>query len=165
MKKIGIITLALVLALGSLGIGYAAWNKTMTITGTVAAGNLDVEFDEVVNFSGPDIGQGSAAKTGQYTGTITVANAYPGYSGTAIFRVNNIGTIPVLANITVEPITKNGGGALSDLTVAVTPTSSTAIGVTKSADFTITCTIKDVGNVAEGTVFTIPITIMAEQNP
>ena len=36
MKKIGLICLALVLALGVLGVGYAMWDKTLTITGTVS---------------------------------------------------------------------------------------------------------------------------------
>jgi len=45
MKRIGLLTLALVLALGSLGLAYAAWTDEITIQGTVDTGsvNLDVE--------------------------------------------------------------------------------------------------------------------------
>ena len=42
MKKIGLLCLALVLALGALGVGYAAWTDTVTISGTVNTGTLDV---------------------------------------------------------------------------------------------------------------------------
>ena len=46
MKKIGVICLALVLALGALGVGYAMWDKTLTITATVQTGEVDAEFTE-----------------------------------------------------------------------------------------------------------------------
>jgi predicted ribosomally synthesized peptide with SipW-like signal peptide len=42
MKKIGILALTLVLALGALGIGYAKWSDTVTINGNVQTG--DVQF-------------------------------------------------------------------------------------------------------------------------
>lgn len=43
------LTLALVMALGSLGIAYAAWTDTVTIEGTVNTGSVDLE---VVRYSG-----------------------------------------------------------------------------------------------------------------
>jgi len=49
MKRIGLLALALVLALGALGVGYAAWTDTITITGTVNTGSVDLQ---VVNYSG-----------------------------------------------------------------------------------------------------------------
>jgi hypothetical protein len=52
MKKIGLLCLALVLALGALGVGYAAWIDTITIEGTVNTGSVDIN---VVYFSGTDI--------------------------------------------------------------------------------------------------------------
>jgi predicted ribosomally synthesized peptide with SipW-like signal peptide len=48
MKKVGLICLALVVTLGGLGIGYAAWTDEVTIDGTVNTGSLDIE---VVNQS------------------------------------------------------------------------------------------------------------------
>jgi hypothetical protein len=44
MKKIGLLCLALVLALGTLGIGYAAWIDTITIHGQVTTGELCWKF-------------------------------------------------------------------------------------------------------------------------
>ena len=44
MKKVALLSLALVLALGSLGIGYAMWSDTVTISGSVATGRVSVGF-------------------------------------------------------------------------------------------------------------------------
>ncbi len=44
MKKIGLISLILVLALGALGVAYAAWTDTIIISGTVTTGELAIEF-------------------------------------------------------------------------------------------------------------------------
>jgi hypothetical protein len=46
MKKIGLLCLALVLALGALGVGYAAWTDTIFIEGTVNTGTLDLVVEE-----------------------------------------------------------------------------------------------------------------------
>jgi predicted ribosomally synthesized peptide with SipW-like signal peptide len=52
VKKIGLLSLALVLALGALGVGYAAWTDQITVTGTVSTGDLDIDAEY---FSGTDI--------------------------------------------------------------------------------------------------------------
>jgi predicted ribosomally synthesized peptide with SipW-like signal peptide len=43
LKKIGLLALALVLALGSLGVAYAAWTDSVYVQGTVNTGNLDID--------------------------------------------------------------------------------------------------------------------------
>jgi len=52
MRKIGLLSLALVLALGTLGIAYAAWTDTITIEGTVNTGSVDINVEY---YSGTDI--------------------------------------------------------------------------------------------------------------
>jgi len=52
MKKIGLLSLALVLALGALGVGYAAWTDQITVEGTVNTGSVDIN---AVYFSGTDV--------------------------------------------------------------------------------------------------------------
>ena len=52
MKKIGLICIALVLALGTLGAAYAAWIDTVTISGTVQTGSLDLV---VIRTNGDDV--------------------------------------------------------------------------------------------------------------
>jgi hypothetical protein len=44
MKKIGLLALALVFALGALGVGYAHWTETLNIKGSVSTGWIDVNF-------------------------------------------------------------------------------------------------------------------------
>ncbi len=44
MKKIGLLCLALVLALGTLGVAYAMWYDTLTIDGTISTGSLEIIF-------------------------------------------------------------------------------------------------------------------------
>jgi len=46
MKKIGLLCLALVLALGTLGLGYAAWIDTVYMEGPVDTGALILGFKE-----------------------------------------------------------------------------------------------------------------------
>ena len=63
MKKIGIMALALVLALGVLGVGYAMWTDTVTINGTVETGNLilgvaDISTDDPAGTADPQCGAG-----------------------------------------------------------------------------------------------------------
>jgi hypothetical protein len=45
MKKIGLLALALVLALGTLGAAYAHWTDTIYIDGQVCTGEVDVGLD------------------------------------------------------------------------------------------------------------------------
>jgi len=47
MKKIGLIAIAIVLALGALGIGYAAWTDVITITGSVNTGSVNLDITGV----------------------------------------------------------------------------------------------------------------------
>jgi predicted ribosomally synthesized peptide with SipW-like signal peptide len=49
MKKIGLISLALVMALGALGVTFAGWTDTVTVNGTVNTGDVVLE---VVKYSG-----------------------------------------------------------------------------------------------------------------
>lgn len=49
MRKIGLLVMALVLALGTLGVGYASWTDTITIDGTVNTGSVDIEIVDYSN--------------------------------------------------------------------------------------------------------------------
>jgi hypothetical protein len=44
VKKIGLLCLALVLALGALGVGYASWTDTIFVDGTVQTGSVCINF-------------------------------------------------------------------------------------------------------------------------
>jgi hypothetical protein len=70
-KKIGLLCLALVFALGALGVGYAMWSDTLYIDGTVYTGDVDVEFSsQMPNDSGgavADLSTGDPAEPGTWT--------------------------------------------------------------------------------------------------
>lgn len=46
MKKFGLLCLALVLALGALGVGYASWTDTIFIKGEVCTGSVCLEIED-----------------------------------------------------------------------------------------------------------------------
>jgi predicted ribosomally synthesized peptide with SipW-like signal peptide len=120
MKKIGAICLALILALGSLGVGYAMWSDTVVINGTVDTGKLVIGFQEVTSYDfedeateypAKDVGDIDAEKiikVGIHWSEfdqkfldifdqilVTANNTYPGYKAHVVYTVANGGTIPV----------------------------------------------------------------------
>lgn len=115
MKKIALLCLALVLALGALGVGYSMWDKTLTINGTVNTGEVNACFTTAVsNDPGTTIDPGKDKHVGstevfcndpgeegnpfhacQQNILVVVTNGYPCYESTVNFTVDNIGTIPV----------------------------------------------------------------------
>jgi predicted ribosomally synthesized peptide with SipW-like signal peptide len=106
MKKVGMIVLALVIALGALGAGYAYWTQDLHINGSVATGNMSVIF---TGGSGTVVEPATSALTtvsaSGKTATVTVTNAYPGYAFQVILNGTNNGTIPVkLLNATYTPV-------------------------------------------------------------
>ena len=59
LGKVGVLFLALVLALGGIGAAFAAWTDTLTISGTVSTGSLCMGFlypekDIEIKDQGPD---------------------------------------------------------------------------------------------------------------
>jgi len=105
MKKIGLLCLALVLALGVMGVGFALWDKTVYIEGTVNTGEVNME---VLSAASDDpsgsIDPGKDKDVGMTTAqinedkqrvTVTVTNGYPCYEVYLHFSVQNVGTVPV----------------------------------------------------------------------
>lgn len=128
MKKVGLIVIALVLVLGSLGVGYALWTQTINVNGTVLTGDLKAEF------AGTDIATGSPfidaynlvtyTTSGNNSGTLTVTlkNAYPGMVATIPIVIHNNGSIPIggiaplstLSNLPTDSSVVVNGTALTD---------------------------------------------------
>jgi hypothetical protein len=114
-SKLGVITLALVLALGVLGVGYALWDKTLYIDGTVNTGEVNMEIlsvasDDVGIDPGKDKDVGSTTviidPLDNQRAIVTVTNGYPCYHNYIHFTVHNNGTVPVklnAINITAPP--------------------------------------------------------------
>jgi len=110
MKKIGLLCLALVLALGTMGVGYALWYEDLYINGTVETGNLDAIwtacycFDNGLdpNPDGSDKGKDVGSTICQIDGSdphilhITVTNGYPCYWNDCEVELTNVGSIPLI---------------------------------------------------------------------
>jgi hypothetical protein len=115
-KKIGLVCIALVLALGALGIGYAHWSQTIYVDQVVNTGTVCVGFQELIlaedpEADGKDVGSITGymdiwkcdhyiKETGEYMPIyekifINIDNGYPCYGVHIIFTVANGGTIPV----------------------------------------------------------------------
>ena len=78
MKKIGLLCLALVLALGSLGIGYAMWSETLTVTGYVGTGWVDVNFHSQYD---NDINSNDPMEAGSWSGFVAGTPVWSGARG------------------------------------------------------------------------------------
>jgi len=108
MKKFGLLCLALVLALGSLGVGFALWSETLYIDGVVYTGEVDAEwtFCGCFDIESKDVGTISAQidPVDPHILHITVNNGYPCYFGDCEVEFTNVGTIPVIIqSITIIP--------------------------------------------------------------
>ncbi len=74
LKKIGLLALALVIALGSLGVAYAAWNDKVYLNTTVQTGTVDADICGVSSTfvykvpNAPDIGYGPETVVDYYYG-------------------------------------------------------------------------------------------------
>jgi hypothetical protein len=53
MKKIGLVIFALIIALGSIGIGYAMWSDEITVSGEVYTAEVCIEFVDFYRSSDP----------------------------------------------------------------------------------------------------------------
>lgn len=96
--KIGIISLALILALGSLGAAFAFWSEPVTIAGTVSTGYLQLKLTDIVPSDNYPYGDlilcEKIVETGESVSfDLTVTDAYPGYEGRVDFNIKNTGTI------------------------------------------------------------------------
>jgi len=123
MKKIGILLLVLVVALGSVGVGYAMWWDTVHIDVHAKVGEVALCFEQLtwtwtdhgedyqalgsVCSPTPSFGPITLVPSSKNVGsivitsngcdemTVTIDNAYPYYYNHVGFYVKNTGTIPL----------------------------------------------------------------------
>lgn len=90
MKRLALLCMALVLALGLCGGGHTYFTDTATIEGTFSAGTLDVEFD---NLSSNDPGgTDHPGKTPEMDVACTVVQPNEEAEGFIDMRVNDVAT-------------------------------------------------------------------------
>ena len=124
MRKLGLLCLVFVIALGSLGVGYAMWSNTLSLEGQMTTGEVNVIFDS--QFDNDNGNQLDPSNAGSWTnlgdeaigdpvwvGTrylkhvgsttssygddwakIVITTGYPSYWGSVIWDLVNKGDIP-----------------------------------------------------------------------
>ena len=117
---IGTLIMVLIVALALLSVGYALWSETLTITGTVYTGEVDVEFstypeEECVDVNGiqvcpePTEKELAAECTVEWLGpdadsngddgadqlVVNIVGMYPSWHCKVKFDVTNTGSVPV----------------------------------------------------------------------
>ena len=122
MKKIGLICLAFVLAMGGFGVSYALWSDTLYLDTTVETGTVEWEYLRPPIAPGepprppivtqddqgddpPDFIKDVASTGWLYVDSdgdgdfdtleLTISNAYPGYTNHCAFWVHGKGSVPL----------------------------------------------------------------------
>jgi hypothetical protein len=110
MKKIALLALALVLALGTLGVAYALWWDDLYVDGQVDTGNInaywtcyaawDTESEQAPAGVDKDFSSVSCSVTDAHGNTddtfvITLTNAYPCIDYYVVADVHNNGSLPI----------------------------------------------------------------------
>ena len=97
MKKIGLICLALVLALGALGVGAALWMGVLGIHGEVNTGVVDAvwSIEGVYDNEIKDVSFIEAGVIDPWFMQIIIVNAYPTVTYTVEWNVMNVGSVPI----------------------------------------------------------------------
>jgi hypothetical protein len=101
-KQMLALPLILVMTLSLTGIAFASWTETLNFTGSVTTARLNLRVSNVfppIEVDPIGVGSVSVDPVGSLGGnvktiTLTVENAYPGYSATVAITVENTGTIP-----------------------------------------------------------------------
>jgi hypothetical protein len=119
LKNLSVICLIAVLALATMGTGYAYWSRTLTVSGTVNAATLDWQFIKTLyNFDsgndwnadpgftnihrvGYDIGSTELIWADSHTVNAVISKAYPDYYDCWTMGVKNTGNM----KLTVKEVT------------------------------------------------------------
>lgn len=106
--KIGVLFLVLMVGMAAVGASYALWSKTITLTGTVATGDVNIKWSPFIDDDdGNDPGYLKDVADCQVTTTndlvtVTITNGYPSYTCTINGDITSTGSIPVEAYITIN---------------------------------------------------------------
>lgn len=161
MKRIGLLCLALVIALAVMGAGYAYWHQNLYINTTVKTGNWAFGGPEgggivptpTVSPNPSNIpGYGSMTLNNwdSTSFTVTINNAYPGYSASVNYSLQNAGTVAAEVewitiadnNMTSNPYSFIlGGGSEKNMEVYSSLYVGTIIPPGTTQPFTMTFTV------------------------
>lgn len=160
MKKTGLIIMIVVLALGAIGFGYAAWSQNLSITGTANAATFAVTVDKTASSTiTTPASYSTVTLAGTGPLTVTITQAVPGTYSIPL-TITNSSTIPV--DVTTGAITyptepANPTSMAGWITVPFS--SPITIAASGTQDGTLLIAFPDTMPKTGGTyTFTIPIT-------
>lgn len=144
MKKIKIITVLLTISIMLMGVGYAAWNKGVSIETTSTTGKFDIAFDKgTVKVYSSDsatvvdgIDRTADVSVNGDVGTATVTNLYPGAKAIVTIPITNNSTIPVK----MKNVNATSG---SNFDVSISSQETTTLDVNEKTYIEITVRVKD----------------------
>lgn len=97
-RPITVLMVLMLLALGTVGVGYGLWSEVLTIEGTVETGNVDAEWSFVGCFDIEDKDVGTIAGfIDPNDATVVhfeIGNAYPSYTADCEVEYTYIGSVP-----------------------------------------------------------------------
>lgn len=103
-----LVALLPLLALTAIGLTYAQWSETLSLTATISTGSLDVDIVSYNTAKSSDYlkvqvtTNSNDGDSGADSMTISLQNAYPGAEANITFTLKNVGTIPAKANVVLD---------------------------------------------------------------
>ncbi|MBA7566767.1 hypothetical protein ES708_08463 [subsurface metagenome] len=149
LNKIGILAMALLLALGAMGTAYGAWVDEIYIEGTLSTGDIDTTLE-----CGTHSSEVSCVVSSATTLTITLSDAPTG-DYYCYFKVNN-----AVNSFPVEVSTLNLSGSYTDVSTAIVDLSLFDVinpGDTATGKVTISLSTDDYDEVALPFVLTVVV--------
>ena len=178
--RLRLLALGLVVALATLGVGYAAWTQQLTFNGTVETGTVGVNWLDTATCADTDP-LGAGITTGERDSTdhklvhMVIDNGYPGYEGRCFFEHENSGSLPLqivsleIQGTTVGPGTWNDfdltGNGLNDVSIRVTNGISATYQPGQQGDIGVRVLVLDDAPMNETLVFSGHVNFELQSSP
>jgi len=117
LNRIGVLAMALLLALGAMGTAYGAWSDEIYIQSTISTGNIDAGLACGTCWEEPDTsGTDIDCTGGSMTLNIDVTSALEGVDYYCNFNVSNTGSLPVkIETMNLTDLSPGVAEAIEDL--------------------------------------------------
>jgi len=117
LNRIGVLAMALLLALGAMGTAYGAWSDEIYIQSTITTGDIDAGLACGTCWEEPDTpGTDIDCTGGSMTLNIDVTSALEGVDYYCNFNVSNTGSLPVkIETMNLTDLSPGVAEAIEDL--------------------------------------------------